>query len=305
MGKVVEIKKQKETKEQKFSISYDAAESDFKEHEINARDLGQAILGMHNLIEETAAILSGGAADVELKVYAPLKEGSVIIDFVLQADPVAVVQVLKYLGFSTVGGAIVGGPLVEFIKHIRNKKIISVVVEKKTGIATVTTDSGVVKCDEKVAMLAVSKKVRESLHKVIQAPLSGKPGAVFKVLDAKDKQVWAADEDEVDDYTPLPQGSLEEVAVEKEKINVSFSQVNFNSSRGWRIRLSDGDEHSVVMDDNVFLNKVRESVESFRKDDLYEIVLSTTTTKRPTRSTVDRVVVEVTRHWAHADRRQV
>ena len=118
MGKVVEIKKQKETKEQKFSISYDAAESDFKEHEINARDLGQAILGMHNLIEETAAILSGGAADVELKVYAPLKEGSVIIDFVLQADPVAVLAGLKYLGVLTGGGGVFWGAFVGVFKHI-------------------------------------------------------------------------------------------------------------------------------------------------------------------------------------------
>lgn len=156
-----------------------------------------------------------------------------------------------------------------------------------------------------MAKLASSKRARDSLHKIIQAPLAGKTGAIFKVLDRTETPVWIAKDEEISDYRPLPTGTLEDISVERKKINVCFSQVNFDSTKGWRIKDKDNEEFPVAMKDKSFLDKVRQNQQAFKKDDLYEVDLEITTTSRPTRSTIDRVVIEVTRHWAAADRRQV
>lgn len=288
-----------------FSISYDAKDNSLAEHEINAKELGEAILGMHNLIDETAKVISSGSADVELKVTTPAKEGSVEVVFALLADPGVALKVLGTLGFAAQGAAIAKAALVEFIKKIGDKKITSITVEGDSPNATVVTDGGQFVIDKSVAKLAASKRARESLHKVIQAPLAGKVGAVFKVLDQTENTVWTANETEISDYRPLPIGTLEEVSVERQKINVSFSQVNFDSAKGWRIKNKDNEEFPITMKDQTFLDKVRQNQQAFKKDDLYEVDLEITTTSRPTRSTIDRVVIEVTRHWAAADRRQV
>ncbi|HHU4149466.1 hypothetical protein [Pseudomonas aeruginosa] len=288
-----------------FSISYDAKDNSLANHEINAKELGEAILGMHNLIDETAKVISSGSAAVELKVTTPAKEGSVEVVFALLADPGVALKVLATLGFAAQGAAIAKAALVEFVKKIGDKKITSITIEGDSPDAKVVTDDGEFIVDKNVARLVSNKRARESLHKIIQAPLAGKEGAVFKVLDQAENPVWAADEKEIPDYRPLPVGTLEEVSVERLNINVSFSQVNFDSSKGWRIRNKDGEEFPITMKDQNFLEKVRKNQQGFKKDDLYEIDLEVTTTSRPTRSTIERVVIEVTRHWAAGDRRQV
>ncbi|POY82023.1 hypothetical protein BKM09_027480 [Pseudomonas amygdali pv. morsprunorum] len=57
-----------------FKISYDAP-GDLENHQ-NAKDLGNAIIGMHDLITKAASIVSSGASEAELKVLAPAQEGS-------------------------------------------------------------------------------------------------------------------------------------------------------------------------------------------------------------------------------------
>ncbi|QVW23660.1 hypothetical protein KJF94_28125 [Pseudomonas hormoni] len=304
-GNLTEKNEEKKLAEYKFVISYDAKDKSLSHHEINAKELGEAILGMNNLIEETAKAIGSSIEKVQLKVTTPVKEGSVEVVFALLADPGVALKVLATLGFAAQGAAIAKAALVEMVQKIGNKKITNIAIDGDSEEAKVTTDDGTFVMDKTVAKLIANKRARESLHKIIQAPLIGKPNAIFKVLDKNELPVWTAQEEEINDYKPLPAGTLEEISIDREKINVSFSQINFDSSKGWRIKNKDHEEYPVTMKDKTFLDKVRQNQQAFKKDDLYEIDLEVTTTSRPTRSTIDRVVVEVTRHWASGDRRQV
>ena len=290
--------------QEKFSISYDADEAGFKHHEIDAQDLGKSILGVYTAIAEASALVNKGA-EVKLKVSSPVREGSVVVDFLLLATTPGALEVLRYLGFSVAGGAIAGGSLIEVLKKLKSRKVASVVIEAESDIAIIEVDGERIKCNKYVAQLAVDKKVRDSLHNVIQVPISGKKNAMFKVLDEDEDVVLSVAEKAVHDFSPLPAGSLESDEITKDKTTAYFVQVNFESRRGWRVRLADGVEHAVELADEKFMAKVNQNKQTFSKEDLFEVVIETKSVYRQTRSSHSYTVLEVTKHFADQGRRLV
>lgn len=290
--------------QEKFSVSYDADDGDFKNHKIDALDLAKSILGVYNAVAEANALMNKGA-EVDLQVTSPVREGSVVIDFLLFASTPAALQVLKYIGFSALGGAIAGGSLIEVVKKLKSRKVAKVTIEAGSDIATIEVDGETIKCNKYVAQLAVDKKVRESLHNVIQAPISGKKNATFKVLDEQEEVVLAVKESAAHNFSPLPTGSLESEEVSRDKTTVYFVQVNFESGRGWRVKLADGVEHAVELADEKFMAKVNQNKQTFSKEDLFEVEIETKSIYRQTRATHSYTVVEVTKHFAEKDRRLV
>lgn len=295
MGKVVE---------EKFSISYDAEEGDFKNHEIDALTLGRSILGVYTVVAEASALINKGA-EVELKVSSPVREGSVVIDFLLLATTPGALAVLKYLGLSVAGGAIAGGSLIEIVKKLKSRKVAKVTIEAESDTAVIEVDGERIECNKYVAQLAVDKKVRDSLHSVVQAPISGQKNAKFKVLNEEEEVVLAVEEKAAHNFSPLPAGSLESEETTQEKTTVYFVQVNFESKRGWRVKFADGQEHAVELDDDKFMAKVNQNKQTFSKEDLFEVLIETKSKYRQTRSTHYYTVLEVTRHFAEKDRRLV
>lgn len=288
--------KERNPVEERFTISYDAKQDILESHQIDAKDLGEAIVGLHSLIEDTARIISNGSAEVKLKVTTPAKEGSLEVVFALLSDSATIIKVLGTLGLAH-AATFAGSTVIELIQQIKNRKITSIVIESDSEEATIHTENGSFTANKDVARLVSDAKIRESLYKVIQAPLAGKPDATFKVLDAKHQEVQKITTEEIKEFSRLPKGSLEEVSTETKTITVTFSQVNFGSRKGWKILIPDGTEHSVVLEDAAFLEKVTKNQQAFLKDDRYEVKLKTTTTYRPSRNTVDRAIVEVLRNW--------
>lgn len=288
---------------EKFSISYDAESEDLAKHKINAKDLGEAISAMSDLLNEATLIYTKGGADLELMVTTPAKKGSIIVDFLVLAKTPGALEVLKYLGFTTAGTAATIPTIFQIIKKLKNRKISSITIETNKKTATIHTDDGDIPCDAKLAEMVGNKKIRDSLHKIVQAPLHNKPHAKFKVLDEQHEAIAVVDENRIDDFLPLPKGSLEEITVDNEHLNISFAQVNFDSSKGWKIILPNGEEKSALMKDTSFLSKVKANQQAFKKGDLYEAKLRITTTSRPIRSTILYEVIEITRHWVKKEER--
>ncbi|MCV6429385.1 hypothetical protein [Pseudomonas aeruginosa] len=293
-----------ETAKEKFSVSYDAESGDYKNHEIDALTLSRSIQGVYNMVAEANALINKGA-EVSLKVTAPASEGSVIVEYLLLASNPQALAVLKYLGLSAPGVAIAGGSLIEVVKKLKNRRVVNMTVDEDSDIARIEVDGEVVECDKYVAKLATDKKVRDALHSVVQAPVAGRDGATFKVLDGQDNQVLEIGHEAANDYSPLPKRSLEKEEVRKETTTAYFVQVNFESNYGWRVKLADGVEHAVTLADEKFMDKVNQNQQSFSKDDLFEIVIETKSTYRQTRSTHNYTVLEVTRHFADKERRLV
>ncbi|WP_038995146.1 hypothetical protein [Pseudomonas putida] len=290
---------------EKFSISYDAESEDLSKHKINAKDLGKAIAAVSDLLDEATLIYTKGGADIELMVTAPAKKGSVIVDFLVHATSPGALEVLKYLGFASATSAVTVPTIFQVVEKLKNRKITSVVIESGKQKATVKTEDGDIQCDPKLAEMISNKKIRDALHRIVQVPLHDKPKAKFKVLDKDHSIIATVDERKIDDYAPLPKGALEEVAVENEHLSISFAQVNFDSSKGWKIVLPNGEEKSATMKDETFLRKVKANQQGFKKGDSYEAKIRITTTSRPTRSTILYEVVEVTRHWVKKEDRLI
>lgn len=290
---------------EKFSISYDADSADLSGHKINAKDLGIAISAMADLLDEATLQFTKGGADIELMVTTPAKKGSIIVDFLVQASSPNALEVLKYIGLTTFSGAAGIPTLIATIKKLKNRKITRIKIDKSSEEATVVTENGSLKVDKKIAEMIGNKKIRDSLHKIIQAPLHDKDSAEFKVLNSKHEEVFKIEENRLDDFSPMPAGSLEDVTIESLHTNISFAQVNFDSKRGWKIVLPDGKEKSALMQDAAFLSKAKANEQAFKKGDLYEAKLRVTTTERPTRSTIVYEIIEITRHWVKKENRLV
>lgn len=293
-----------ESAKEKFSVSYDADSGDYKNHEIDALTLSRSIQGVYDMVAEANAIINKGA-EVSLKVTAPASEGSVVVEYLLLATNPQALAVLKYLGLSAASAAIAGGSLIEVVKKLRNRRIINITVEGDSENATIEVDGEVVECNKYVAKLATDKKVRDALHSVVQAPVAGRDGAKFKVLDAQDNAVLEIGQEAANDYSPLPRRSLEKEEIRKETTTAYFVQVNFESNYGWRVKLGSGAEHAVTLADEKFMDKVNQNQQSFSKEDLFEVVIETKSIYRQTRSTHNYTVLEVTRHFADKGRRLV
>lgn len=289
---------------EKFSISYDADSGDYKNHEIDALTLSRSIQGVYDMVAEASALINKGA-EVKLKVTAPAKEGSVIVDYLLLATSPQALAVLKYLGFTAASAAVAGGSLIEVVKKLKNRRIANVVIEGDSDIAKIEVDGESIECDKFVAKLAVDKKVRSALHSVVQAPVAGRKGAKFKVLDAQENSVLEIEQEAANNYSPLPPKSLEREEIRKETKTAYFVQINFESNNGWRVKLGDGTEHAVTLADETFMDKVNQNKQSFSKEDLFEIIIETKAVYRQTRSTFNYTVLEVTRHFADKGRRLV
>lgn len=289
---------------EKFSVSYDAKDEDFTKHQIDAYDLGNAIIGMYDIISAANEKINDGA-HVELKVTSPVvDEGSVIIDFLLLGAP-ETLEMLRLLGFSAVGGAVAGGSLIEVVKALKNRTVKEVVIEGEDENAKIIVDGSVIECNKFVAKLAVDRKVREGLHSVIQAPIQGKDNAEFKVLDEAGAIVEVVKEKAAVNFTPLPKGSMETQEKTREKFTAYFVRVNFDSGKGWRIKRQDDQEHSVTVADAAFLAKVGQNKQAFRKEDLFEFDVQIESTYRETRSTHEYTILQVTRHFVDKRRKLV
>lgn len=258
-----------------FTISYDAP-GDLENHKINAKDLGNAIVGMHELITKAATIVSNGTTGAELKVIAPAKEGSLAIVFAIVADPLTTLTVLSSIGIGVVGAASSAATAIGIIDRLKDTKIDRIVVDAKTKEATITTKDGEFKTSSDVAQLVSSREIRQALHKIVQAPLQGRDDATISFISEGAEVVLA--EPEIKHFSPIRTDVTEKETKETIQKVVQFTKLNFKSRRGWTIQSRDGLEATVSIRDDIFLAKVAANEQAFQKDKFYTVELQKTDT---------------------------
>ncbi|MBK5343867.1 hypothetical protein JFU48_21060 [Pseudomonas sp. TH49] len=258
-----------------FTISYDAS-GDLESHKINAKDLGNAIVGMHDLITKAASIVSNGSSEAELKVIAPAKEGSLEIVFAIVADPLTTITVMKSIGIGVAGAVASTATAIGIIDRLKDTKIDSVIINAQTKEATLITKDGPIKTNSNVAQLVSSKEIRQALHKIVQAPLQGREAATISFISDDTEVVLA--EPEIKNFTPIRSDVTEKENKEVLQKVVQFTKLNFKSRRSWTIQSTDGLETSVTIRDDNFMAKVSANEEAFQKDKLYTVELEKTET---------------------------
>lgn len=279
-----------------FKISYDAP-GDLSSHKINAKDLGNAIIGMHDLISKAATIVSNGSSEADLKVIAPAKEGSLEIIYAIVADPVTTLAVMKNIGIGVSSAIASTATAIGVMDRLKDTKIDRVVINAKTKKATLFTPDGEIETTSQVAQLVSSKDVRQALHRVIQAPIQGREGAKIKLI--ADQGIVELDEDEIKNFVPIRTDVMEKETKTRFNKTVRFTKLNFNSRRGWTIESKDGLDVSVTIRDDDFLQKVAKSEEAFEKEKLYRVEIEKTDTLKlnatQTKYDIIRVMGEVSK----------
>lgn len=285
-----------------FKVFYDADDNELAEHSIDAEVLGNSILSMTRLLMKADDILNEGGKSVKVLVTSPAEAGSLGIAYtVVELMPNAV-DVLKTIGIVGTIGAVGGASALSLIRQLGSRKVLSVTKRQGTGTSVLELDGEEIECPAPVAALVTDPTIRDSLIAVIQSPLEGKDAPVFKILNENDQEVIRLEGVQTEEIKPLPRGTLLEKLVDTRETNVKFTQVNFQSEKGWRMEYNN-EEHSVLVTDFEFLAKLRQAEGAISSDDLFAVSLESTKTHSARGVTEKFVIKKVLRHRADESRR--
>ena len=275
-----------------FQISYDMDKT--KDHTIDARKLGEAIVATADALKNADKVLNGEESELELDVKAH-SEGSFVVEFVTFLSS-AGVNPLSVLGL---GGTIAAGAgsVLGALKIIGQRKIKLVQkVDNNKSVITLS-DNEIVQLPSSIADLVSSKTMRDSIDTMVKAPLEGAENAKFIIKDEGGTEVFQVADEEVESYKKMSQSIVDEVTETVETKNVSFTNVNFDGASGWKARFADGDVLTVKMKDDAFLERVNRSKENFSKEDTFVVKLKITKKHRlGTTPSYTREVIEVVRN---------
>ncbi len=287
----------------KFSVHYGAAEgSDIANHKMNAYDLGMSIVEFAKMVNRADDIINNEST-LELEVTAPAKAGSLIIEFAMLIKDTGALEVMKYLGISAASATVVGGTALGVARRLKDKRIININTEAGSGTSTIELEDAQVVVNTTVARLVADPVIRKAMNEVITQPLNDEKAPSFEIeLEGVDEPVFSVKGEDIQDFTPLPRSSLSDEKVEIKTTNVILNQINFDSNRGWKM-VYDGKEHSVRMEDEGFMARVRDSEKSFTKGDMFEVSLSTITKTTARSQRTEYVITRVIRHRVGADRK--
>lgn len=287
----------------RFSVHYGAAkDSALDKHKMNAYNLGMLIVEFAKMVNRADDIINK-TSTLELEVIAPAKEGSLIVEFALLIKNSGALEVMKYLGISTASASVLGGSALGIAKKLKDKRILGINTDTKTNTSIILLDGETVTSDRTVASLVSDPVIRQAMNEIITQPLLSKNEPSFKI-EVENEEVVSFKGEEVLDFTPLPKASLSSEITKAITANVLLTQVNFDSSRGWKMKY-DGKERPVRMDDASFMSRVKHSEKSFTKGDMFEVALSIVSKTTARSQKTDYVITRVIRHRASTDRKIV
>ncbi|EON7027233.1 hypothetical protein BHI28_RS23350 [Escherichia coli] len=285
---------QRVTKTTSFQIFYDAEDNELAQHKIDAKTLSISIGSMADLISAADKRLNDGQQTVKLMVTNPAEAGSLGVSYTMMELVPHAVDVAKVIGLTGIAGATIGAPALSLIRQLGSKKVISVTKRAGTEESVLELEGEEIVCHDSVAKLVTDPEVRDALVNVVRAPLDGKQGAVFKVLNDEGEEVVRLEGSETEEIKPLPRGTLLEKEESVEEVNVRFVQINFEGTKGWRIDYL-GEEHAVTFEDQLFIHQVQNGIISFTKEDLFVVELKTIKTFTARNATTKYAITKVKR----------
>lgn len=334
---VEQAEPQKKNENVFFTISYDADDNEYAKHRIDADQLVEIVTNMKELISRADKTINRRKETVKLYLQAPVQPGSLEIPFMLENLTAAAdaLEVLKYLGIAagTAATAVVSKGVLEVLKMTKGKSILEIRSTNKSPEATLVLDGEELTVDKKVARLVANPKVRENIQKLIAAPLEGKTESVFKVklleqvpVEQSDTVDFVESEDSVVTFiqdinpvdtisfgendvaifekmelSPIPETHTEEIHT-----TIALTQISFTGSqKGWKMSYGGKTDISVEILDKHFIQQINKDIASFRKGDLYNVILRVTTRTLAKRETVRYSIVKVKNHMASSGRKIV
>jgi hypothetical protein len=239
-----------------------------------------------------------GSTTSRLIVTAPPKAGSLGIDLAVLSQVADVAYLLKVLGFAGLAGAAIGPSVIQLSRQLGKKRILRTET-RDDGVTTVTYQDDAqekqIECNNAVATLVADPEVRKALIETIQKPLDGLENQTFRVETADGEVILELEQNDIEEIQPLPSRTMETIVERRQRMEIYFVRLNFDSaSAGWRARHMN-DEFTVKIEDAVFFNTVRENQTSFSKDTLYVVNMDIRTVHNARGSKTTYKVIEILR----------
>ena len=265
------------TKEWKFSISYGADDNQLSEHRMDAELLAESIKNVAQLVRRADEVLNGENRSIKTYVTAPAKEGSLTVEFLaLLTDPTLGAKILHTLGIVAPVGSVVCG-VFKALRQISGKEIIEVHTSDDSEEAQLhLSDGEVLSLPRDEAVLAASPKIRQHIKNIVASPLYHRDNPVLKMKNSDGETVWQFNDADIQAVKEVKTKSLPP-QIDKITVKATFSQVNFEGEKGWKVQLDEGTAVTAPLKDEAFLQAVSSRSQSFRKEDIFKMVLEVTT----------------------------
>ncbi|POE17095.1 hypothetical protein BV923_22945 [Pectobacterium odoriferum] len=271
----------------------------YEHNEIDAKTLGEALTSLNDLIEHAEKILNGEGAETKVNIRAT-KEGS----FTLLIAVIGSIKTINALGLAIGAGAVSGGVL-GVLEWLKGRKISSITIDQHTDKAIIEVDGEQIECSNDVQKLITSPLIRREIDKIVYKPLQTKKPSTFAIKE-NNRKVVKLEQNEAGSFKATKATFIEKTHVQKREANVTFSNINFLSTTGWKMILPGGDEVSTTMKDEAFLERVNLNQAAFCKDDMFSVELTETVKETNGQMSKPRYsVIKVLRHRAASDRKLV
>lgn len=263
-------------KEWRFSISYDADDNQLSEHRMDAEMLAESIKNVAQLIRHADEVLNGENRNIRTYVTAPARVGSLTIEFLTQLiDPALGEKILYAIGITDPVGSVSYG-VFKALREISGKEIVEVHTSDDSEEAQLyLSDGKVLTLPKDEAVLTASPKIRQYIKNIVASPLYHRDNPVFKIKNEHEDTVWQFDDADIRAVKEVKTKSLPP-QIDKITVNATFSQVNFKGENGWKVQLDENTVVSAPLKDDAFLQAVSSRSQSFRKEDIFKMVLEIT-----------------------------
>lgn len=284
----------------------------FKDHEMDAEQVADAIKGMAISIKHADKLLNGEESYVDVKVVA-FQDGcfGTVLDVIQTSVPAT--NALISLGLLACVPAAKGTKegVLKYLNLFNGRKPKNIVNTNHTVKFTLQDDA-VVEVDKDIALLLTDKTIRKNLAHVFHAPLTHENvDSVTVGLTVEGENASKAipqavvTQAEHSAYKAPAKINLETKETDEIYKDVYFTKINFNDKNGWAAKFPDGTTHAVRMDDKLFLTRAKQNEEKFSSDMLFVVKFEYTRTTSLDGSADKYVVKHVKRHRASTENKLI
>ncbi|MBI4634023.1 MAG: hypothetical protein HY742_09055 [Deltaproteobacteria bacterium] len=269
------------TETYQFALKYDG--ESFRTHEMDARDLAPALIGLCDLVDEANRTLNAGRSRIDIKVRT-LRDGSFQIDVTLIQSIVdqtvdllsgksvtALIALVTLLGLGR--GAYIG--LIELIRRLKGLAPRAVKDLGEGKVEILLEDGQALQIHKETLIVYQSRKAREAAHRVVK-PLEREGVDTVDILH-NTEIIQRVTKDEAKYFEPI----FEETRrVTDRHTRLSIQALWFRGDNKWRFMERDS-PISATIDDQAFIERILKEDEPFQPSDQLEVVLQQTETTTP------------------------
>lgn len=285
------------TEQFQFALRYDG--DALRDHEMDARDLAPALIGLCDLIDEANRIVNDGRARIDVRVRT-LKDGSFQIDVALvqsildqAVDLLSGKHVTALIALAAILGLAKGScaSLIELTRRLKGLAPHAVKEVDKGKFEIQLDDNSTIHIRKETLLIYQSKKARRSVHNIVK-PLEREgidsaeilhDGNVIDTIRKTDAKLF--------------EPSFEQtVRTTERRTMLRIQALWFRGDNKWRFMEG---ENSIAasIDDQRFIERILKEDEPFQPSDLLEVILRVTeTTTQDGDAKADYSIAEVLNH---------